>query len=204
MPALSSFISYRPKRKAKQGTFKISSPFPIKFLDAMTSPHPYASPRVLDIQDHRALAASSNGSESTSNYHTSSTSTPRVHLDVEIDPEKSLADWFGPNFHDSGSPFKLTYGEISSGASGSRTHIGYESVDGRRVNRGASMGDGEDGSDREEEYDEDEESYTHDSAEEVLANLEAMDVRYHSYCDDYWPCSSSTRLPTLAISVLMT
>ncbi|KAG6839664.1 hypothetical protein C0991_000409 [Blastosporella zonata] len=89
MPVLSSFISYRPKRKkAQQVPVQVSSPFQTNDNNSLSayggSLHPYASPRVLDIN---------NGPRAY--YNTAN--TPRVQLNMELDPE-SLTDWFPTGF----------------------------------------------------------------------------------------------------------
>ncbi|KAG5641553.1 hypothetical protein DXG03_004788 [Asterophora parasitica] len=116
MPALPSFISYRPKRKTKT-PLKVSSPLPVQNPLPFSSPHTYASPRILDINDGLPNPAIP---DPEANPYFSVTNTPRVQLDVEIDPEP-LTDWFPTTLLNS-EPFALSregeHGQ-TPGASGS-------------------------------------------------------------------------------------
>lgn len=186
MPVLSSFISYRPKRKTKPAATKVSSPFPVKGFNSpsSSSSHPYASPRIIDIHDGRALTSSPDIPEPNPYYSTTSTtSTPRVHLNVDITPEP-LSDWF-PSFLKQ-EPFTISLDGETVGASGSGTHYEYgngrEIVGSAKTNGNFPVPEAREGSTSEEE-EEEEELETLSSAEGVLADLEAMDVRHYCYCD---------------------
>ncbi|GLB39915.1 hypothetical protein LshimejAT787_0704250 [Lyophyllum shimeji] len=175
MPVLSSFISYRPKRKTK-APIQVSSPFPVETYNPGSSPyHPYASPPIIDINDGREPGHSRKVPEQGGYY--GSAGTPRVELNVEIDPEP-LTDWFPTNFFNP-DPAPPT----STGATATASGNGDSNGAGSNVAKaGASNGNfATQGitegrvSMEDEDYDEDE-LYTLSSAEEVLANLEAMDA----------------------------
>lgn len=179
MPVLSSFISYtgyKPKRKT-QTAAKVSSPFQPRSYNSTSSPHPYA-PRVLDIHDERVPAPSPNVPAPNTYY--SSTSTPRVQLDVDIKPEP-LTDWFPEDFLKS-DPFTLSLDggtmEASGSGSGAYCSNGRGMASATRSNYNdhfpvQAVGE----EDTNVEDDEDEEIESLSSAEGVLANLEALDVR---------------------------
>ncbi|KAG6855638.1 hypothetical protein H0H87_012780, partial [Tephrocybe sp. NHM501043] len=111
MPVLSSFISYRPKRKKNasisiSGPLQVSSPFHLPSDYPGFDTHPYASPRVLDINpsgaashgpgvDHALPPLPPGAGAGT--YYSSAGSTPRVQLNMPLEAEP-LTDWFPTGF----------------------------------------------------------------------------------------------------------
>ncbi|KAF5384185.1 hypothetical protein D9615_003240 [Tricholomella constricta] len=166
MPVLSSFISYRPKRRTK-APIKVSPPFPVQNYNPASSPHPYASPRIIDIHDGRVPAPSPIPKPKPL-YDV--TSTQRVKLDVEINPEP-LTDWFPTQFLDS-DPFTLSLEGETPGASGSGMHYGaeHDASDAERSNGIFSA-----------QKDKEERTHVEDGGDDeegirVLSRLEAMDA----------------------------
>ncbi|KAG6811425.1 hypothetical protein H0H93_014442, partial [Arthromyces matolae] len=105
MPPFSSFISYIPKRnKAKQNitTLQVSSPFPTSAYGTPQHVHPYASPPILDDVRPAPLPPP----PSIGTYY-DSTNTPRVTLNMVLDPEP-MTDWFPSNFLKSSERLSVT------------------------------------------------------------------------------------------------
>lgn len=177
MPTLSSFISYtRPKRKTK-APIQVSSPFPVQNYASSSPFHPYASPPIIDINDGRGPALSPNVPEPSPTPYYNLTNTPKLNLNVEINPEP-LTDWFPTNIFKS-DPFTLTLDGETTGASGSGTYYGagYDLSSAVRTNGNKPEETKGEEQSVEDGADDEEEIRTLNSAEDVLANLEAMDVR---------------------------
>ncbi|KAG6811623.1 hypothetical protein H0H92_006587 [Tricholoma furcatifolium] len=155
MPVLSSFISYRPKRKPK-APIQVSAPFPApNYGTPLSPPHPYASPRILDIHDGYSRTPPE-PPEQPSYY--ASTSTPRVQLNMNLDPEP-LTDWFPTNFFKSETGPAFGYDTQTRDASGSGVYYG-----------GLGKGNGVEGRDLKSIEDETV------SADDVLADMDGLDA----------------------------
>jgi hypothetical protein len=181
MPVLSSFISYRPKRRTKPA----KSPSAVRQFDYVASPHPYASPssHVLNINDGRVLAPNRrvvegdnyNGASNASNASTS----PQVQLQLDLNPEP-LADWFPTNLLES-SPFALSLDGQRTPSSSRGTP--YQNRNGRDTVGESSRANGgletQESSSVEEDDQEGEEETDVSSVGDVLADLEGMDVCHY-------------------------
>lgn len=169
MPVLSSFLPYRRERKAKT----TRPPFTIRRVDSPSSPHPYASPDVLDVrgnmrfnsQERLPAPPLQDDTDGSARLVASSVSeSPRVKLNLDLNPE-SLSDWLPTNFLES-VPYTSRAGEtteINSGETRVDSAVGVSHESGN----GASESVTEDGEDEEE---------TSSSSEAVLSALQAMDV----------------------------
>jgi hypothetical protein len=184
MPRLASFISYRPRLKSRSH----KSPFSGRRLDSLSpTTHPYASPDIFDINDIPLQAQipmqEVDGADVHSQYHETDADADVDVADIpeaEVKPAiesspPSLPDWFPSDFLKT-EPLTLLLectAAIESGrngdteTSGNRNDMGNDGVDGAGVR---------DGKDEQNEEDE-ESSSTSENMQEIVANLEAMDVR---------------------------
>ncbi|KAG6915121.1 hypothetical protein DXG01_013174, partial [Tephrocybe rancida] len=174
MPVLSSFISYRPKRK--KAPIQVSAPFPVNTKygsGAIVSPHPYASPRILDKNGVRSPPAPPEKDGNVYfNGKPNGTGTPRVQLNLDLGTEQGeMTDWFPTGFLKSTS--EITVGAKGKEESGSGTYYGGYGVQGPSGSGTVEQETREQqGSVEDEEEEVSEES---SSAGHVLADLEAMD-----------------------------
>lgn len=201
MPVLSSFISYRPGRTKAKPTKSAKSPFAVRQFDSSATPHPYASPssRVLDINDSGVLAPNrgrldvssrdyyrehhTNVSHNTNGLNVSP--SPHVELSLDLNREP-LADWFPTSMLNSDSP--LDRESTQASGSGAQYQYGRDTTGDSRLNgmtgsRASSSVEEDEGEGGGEEVD-------LSSAEDVLADLEAMDVGHISLV---YSCSLSLR-----------
>ena len=166
MPVLSNIMSYRPKRKIKP----LRPPFQIRHLqNEPLSPHPYASPPIIDINDGSALA-NPNG-EPEGDRDANGKRLPES-LQMKLDLEFTDEPLFPPNFLKSDSPLSSRRATGLAAPGG-----GYED---RNLGINGTAGDVQEGDtsvDEEDEGDEEEDDEA-SSSEAVIANLEAMDVSY--------------------------
>jgi hypothetical protein len=162
MPAFSSLMSYRPKRKNKP----FRTPFPIRHLqNAPLSPHPYASPPVIDINDGGALETPNREvDEVTDADEKKPPGSPQMKLNLEFNDEP-LGNLFPLNFLKADSPFRMSHQPTGTSATGDGDVDRSLGVNGN--------GRQEENSNVDEEEEEEEEA---SSSEAVLASLEAMDV----------------------------
>ncbi|KAF8219638.1 hypothetical protein L208DRAFT_823633 [Tricholoma matsutake] len=191
MPALSNFISYRPKRKNKP----LRTPFQIR-QNASFSPHPYASPPIIDINDGGALETTGralNGVPDTDAKEVQE--SPQMILNLEFNDEP-LGNLFPLNFLKSDSPFRMSYQPTESSVTqdGNVERSLVFSGNGRKIRQ-------KENSSVEEADEEDEAS----SSEVVLAKLVAMDAtafiteNYDNHPKP--PPSSSRKLPPAPIRI---
>jgi len=188
MPALPSFITYKPGRKTKAA---IKAPF---FLlrgepstsSATASPVQNSVPAdVIDINDHSpSYSLDFDGGkpidiyenpivDEVLRYRPAGTASPQVQLDIDFS-EETLTNWFPPDFLQSEESNGVAKGTKPRGCSlrnkaanmsASTGSLGLE--EGMKRVKGSSVV-GNDG--------EDDESSPTSSSEEVLASLRAMDV----------------------------
>ena len=176
MSALSSFIStYKPGRKTNLKA-ALRSPFGKRRYDPTSSaPHPFAAPDVIDINhdspsERRTSSLDffdpnipSPDAEGRVVYGRND-SFPPVKLELDLSPEP-LGDWF--------STFPQT---PEASASGLQRNGESSSAGRMQTTENGNLNDGI------KEEDEDEEGMElASSSEDVIANLEAMDVRTYSY-----------------------
>jgi hypothetical protein len=180
MPALSSFISYRPGRKNKP----IKPPFQNRHIrNLSSSSHPYAYPPIIDIND----GATSNQALNEVNADEKNLpESPRMKLDLEFNDEP-LGDSFPLNFLKPDSPeFRASRHATGPGENeGQRLVVDENARD--IVEEENTSTDGEE--DGEEDV---------SSSEAVLASLEAMDVSYHYLLSLY--INSSWIRPQLSLT----
>ena len=161
-------MSYRPKRKINP--FK--PPFQIRHLqNAPLSPHPYASPPVIDINDGGALAEPNEEEleDDRDADEKQPPESPQMKLNLEFNDEPL----FPPNFLKSDSPLSSRRATgLTTAAAGSETRSLKGNGTARHVQEEDTNVDGEDEGDEDEDDDA-------SSSEAVIANLEAMDVSYY-------------------------
>ncbi|KAG5635629.1 hypothetical protein H0H81_010576 [Sphagnurus paluster] len=204
---LSSLISYRPKRKQSKPLFtkavltssasniqvNNSSSYIATASSSSTSSH--ASPPIIDISDTRVPAPGPTVSapEPTSYY----TSSPRVQLDVDINPEP-LTDWFPTNFLKSDA-FTFTLDDERTAASGSGSdYLGavYNPAGPSERNILSAESEAKEGKDGQEtRFDDEEEIRTLSSAEHILESLAATDVHNPVGLDNSQPTQPPWKRP---------
>jgi hypothetical protein len=181
MPALPSFITYKPGRRAKAA---IKAPFTLLRGESSHSPGPTKNPvisEVIDIKDER-YSLDFDGGRPTSDEdnildevfqqtrlsHASSSSSPPVKLEIDLPPE-ALTDWFAANFPRSENRME----EREEGTRNSSKLLTRNGVDGMRMLDSPGFlsgdkvilgqGDGED---------------LAKTSEAMIADLELMDVSF--------------------------
>lgn len=198
MPVLSSFISYRPGRTKAKPTKSDKSPFAIRQFDSSASPHPYAShsSRVLDINDSGVLAPNRGRVDGSSRDHyrehhtnvshnmngSNVSPSPHVELSLEINREP----WFPTSMLKSDS--SLDRESTKASGSGAQFQYGRDTAGDSRLN--GMAGSQESSSVEEDEEQGGDGEVDLSSAEDVLADLEAMDVCNISL---FYFCSLSLR-----------
>jgi len=188
MPALPSFINYKAGRKAKA---VIRSPFSLLRGEASTStstpvppsPH-FFTTEVIDINDRgpKRYSLDFDGGKPIDEYETDiidrsprllrteTTSSPQVQLNIDLSSPEGLTDWFAANFLPSeGAQVPAVGGSGKAGPSGLK-----------KEKAGAGASEVLNGTESILDMGEDDEGA--DSSEEVIASLEAMDVRVSADC----------------------
>jgi hypothetical protein len=194
MPALPSFINYKPGRKTRAA---IKSPFSLLRGDPSASTAT-ASPLqnlitedVIDINDNPSRhSLDFDGGKPIDTYDNTlmgerlgqraEIASPQVQLpDIDFSREP-LTDWFSANFPQSEGSSRAVEGPKPSG-SGLRNEVANMSASTGSLGLKDGMKGMEESSgvgDDDEDEDEDDESSPTSSSEDVLANLRAMDVSH--------------------------
>ncbi|KAF9463278.1 hypothetical protein BDZ94DRAFT_1218569 [Collybia nuda] len=179
MPVLASFISYRPGRKPRPAK-SVNSPFAVRQFDSPASPHPYASPssHVLDINDGGALAPNRNhpGGSSHDYYRdhqangSNQSPSPQVRLNLDINREP-LTNWFPESLLN--SDLSLDPDSTQASGSGTQYHYSRDTAGGSRMDETTET---QESSNVEDDVGGTEGDVDLSSAEDVLADLKAMDA----------------------------
>lgn len=185
MPSL-SFI--RPKAPKWKSIVSNRTPFPSSRFDNLntSSPHPYASPDILDINDRTSSLGPTPTppSKSPSPRHptpsppspppaASSTSlappTRPVQIDIDLSSEPFDSDWFQTRFIDCPtSPREKGKGTVNNRIPGGRNStVGFADIQRAAINKAPAAVDEEDDID------------ITTSEDDVLDDLKAMDVGVH-------------------------
>ncbi|KAF9450802.1 hypothetical protein P691DRAFT_433425 [Macrolepiota fuliginosa MF-IS2] len=164
MPSL-SFI--KPKAHKWKAMVSNRTPFPVGRFDSISSPHPYASPDIIDVQDNSISSESI--AELPAPPGPSIPQSPNLKIDVDLSYEPFDSDWFQTRFTSVSSP---SLGQQHNGNRGEATRA--------VIQEGRSMGLAErwepQGVPTEVPTDDDDDIDLSTSEDDVLNHLQTMDV----------------------------
>lgn len=119
MPSLSFIKPKAPKWKA---IVSHRTPFPAGRFDNPNSPHPYASPDIIDIHDNTASSDSVPAPEPPPKPTIPRQPSPHIQIDIDLSSEPFDSDWFQTQF--TASPSPLQQQQIVQGVDGNQVAVG--------------------------------------------------------------------------------